>query len=148
MAIFFPDHSRSGLFVDAGPEVQQTSEYVDLVSDDDLEVTHKHEQPELAAPDEQNSDTGSSTDESAAETGANAEMVNPPKIPGDARLFQHAKTRMLHLMKRENNRVFLCGRMAGERHAVPERSQLRWDTPCCNRCWKAAGESLGPRVPP
>ena len=48
-------------------------------------------------------------------------------------------------MDQEHNKVFQCGRMAGPKHEVSQTSRLRWDTPCCGKCWRAAGHTLGPR---
>ena len=83
-------------------------------------------------------DTGSSSDESGAEIGPSSKLVNPPKVPEGCKLFQHAKSRMLRLMLNQNSKVFLCGRSAGSKHVVPTETQLRWDTPCCSGCWRAA----------
>ena len=91
-------------------------------------------------------DTGSSSDEEAAVGARCARQVVLPKAPDGYKLVQHAKSRMLHLMSHDRQKIFECGRAIGDNHEVAKDSQLRWDTPCCGRCWKSAGHALGPRL--
>ena len=45
------------------------------------------------------------------------------------RLFQHSKSRMLHLMDQVRSKIFQGGRAAGAKHEAPPSGRLRWDTP-------------------
>ena len=138
--MFCPDTTRSGYFVsDWNPaDVPQ----VIMLSDDE----NVKEEPLERDVIEEEPDTGSSSDESAVENAHCSRHVVVPRAPDGFKLFQHSKSRTLHLMDADHHKVFQCGRMAGDKHEVPQASQLRWDTPCCGRCWKAAGQTLGPRL--
>ena len=138
---FFPDTTRSGYFA-PGWQPDETAEVV-LLSDDE-EV--KQEPSEDEQPESDVLETDSSSDEEAAAEAHCGRKVVLPKAPEGFRLFQHTKSRMLHLMSNDHQKVFQCGRTAGEKHEVPQTSQLRWDTPCCGRCWRASGQALGSRL--
>ena len=141
---FNPDDTRSGYFnkeVVAGKQV--SAEPVQCISDDEeAKVEEQQDQDDMV----DSIDTGSSSDEEAAVTSRCARKVVVPKAPDGFKLFQHSKSRMLHLMSDDHTRVFQCGRLAGKKHAVSRGDTIRWDTPCCGRCWKAAGQTLGPRL--
>lgn len=141
---FVPDATRSGYFKasDVVATVPPGVPVVDISDDEEVKVeTHEPTQDET----EEEPDTGSSSDEEAVDSARCSRHVVVPKAPDGYKLFQHTKSRMLHLMALEHNRVFQCGRMAGEKHEISRSDKLRWDTPCCGRCWRAAAQSLGPR---
>ena len=138
---FMPDQTRSGYFRDGWERVEGPEAFI--ISDD--------EQVKSEPIDEQDSsdecpDTGSSTDEEATVEAHCSRKVTLPSAPEWYRMFQHVKTRMLHLMHEDNSRVFGCGRIAGDKHEVTVSAKLRWDTPCCGRCWKSAGQPVGSRL--
>ena len=144
---FVSDATRSGYFREVAPEFSEP------VAPDTVEISDeeavKVELPEPAVPQEQQPevelDTDSSSDEDGVSSAKCGRAVTVPKAPPGFKLYQHTKSRMLHLMDQEHNKVFQCGRMAGPKHEVSETSRLRWDTPCCGKCWRAAGHTLGPR---
>ena len=142
--VFNPDDSRSGYFhKEVAAAKPAPVEPVQCISDDE-EV--KVEQVPVHDDLVDTADTGSSSDEDAASTGRCCRKVVMPKAPDGFTLYQHSKTRMLHLMSVDHTKVFQCGRMAGEKHAISRGDMIRWDTPCCGRCWKVAGQTLGPRL--
>ena len=143
--VFDPDATRSGYFhqVQSVAEAPAVEPVVTISDGEDVKV----QEPECAAEDpEEDLDTGSSSDEEGADAARCSRQVIVPKAPEGSRLFQHVKTRMLHVMSMDHNRVFQCGRIAGDKHEVSRGDRIRWDTPCCGRCWKQAGHKLGPRL--
>ena len=146
--VFMPDTTRSGYFaMNMNPSTEELDSTVILVSDDE-DVKHEVDQVEMvpATDSEDGADTCSSSDESAVVSARCSRPVTVPKAPVGFKMYQHTKSRMLHLMELEHNRVFQCGRMAGEKHEISQASKLRWDTPCCGRCWRTAGHPLGSRI--
>ena len=146
--VFMPDTTRSGYFaMNMNPSAEELDSTVILVSDDE-DVKHEVDQVEMvpATDSEDGADTCSSSDESAVVSARCSRPVTVPKAPVGFKMYQHTKSRMLHLMELEHNRVFQCGRMAGEKHEISQASKLRWDTPCCGRCWRTAGHPLGSRI--
>eukprot|EP00435_Cladocopium_sp_Y103_P001295 s2738_g1.t1 len=101
---------------------------------------------ELDSSDEEHSDTDSSSDEEACNEGRVARLVRAPTAPQGTSLVQHQKSRMLHLFEDGYNVVFMCGRKTSKSYRPPD--QLRWDTPCCGRCWQAAKTKLESRLVP
>ena len=146
--VFMPDATRSGYFAPIPePAAQEEDNAVLLISDDE-EVKIEEELAETVPDDdsEDSADTSSSSDESAVATARCSRPVTVPKAPEGFKMYQHSKSRMLHLMQLDHNRVFQCGRMAGDKHEVSQAGKLRWDTPCCGRCWRTAGQPLGSRI--
>ena len=105
----------------AAPEPRDDSSEPDLGSDVDLS-------------------SSSSEEEAVAETHA-ARIVKAPTAPRGASLRQHKKSRMLHLLQDGYRNVLMCGRPNAENYKPP--IALRWDTPCCSHCWRAAARDLG-----
>ena len=137
---FNPDCTRSGYFNDSD-SAKQTCDVIEVEPSPTAEVKPEPQVldgGEILDESDNPYDTGSSSDESGAETGPSSKLVNPPRVPEGCKLFQHAKSKMLRLMLNQNSKVFLCGRSAGGKHVVSTEAQLRWDTPCCNGCWRAA----------
>ena len=60
-----------------------------------------------------------------------------PEAPNGFVMWQHSKSRVLHLMEEGYTRVFVCGRMAGEFHANKDLKP-RYGTPICNLCFTRA----------
>ena len=114
-----------------------------VISDDEA----VKEEPGLDSPSsDECPDTGSGSDEEATNEAHCARRVTLPSAPDGYKMYQHVKSRMLHLMHTDHQRVFSCGRMAGDKHEVTNMATLRWDTPCCHRCWKSAGQPVGSRL--
>ena len=138
---FVPDATRSGYFAPGWQHVDPMSVYIlsdeeDVKQEPDMEALSEVESP----------DTGSSSDEDAVEGAHCARQVVLPKAPDGFKLVQHTKSRMLHLLSQDRQKIFECGRAVGDNHEVAKDAQLRWDTPCCGRCWRSAGQALGPRL--
>ena len=146
---FLPDETRSGYFKEVEP-----MQFSDAMAPETVEISDeeavKVELPEPAVQQDQHPemelDTDSSSDEEGVSSAKCGRAVAVPKAPPGFKLYQHTKSRMLHLMDQEYNKVFQCGRMAGAKHEIPQTGRLRWDTPCCGKCWRDAGHALGPRV--
>ena len=77
--------------------------------------------------------TSSSDDEEGAEGNPARRLALPPRAPQGMKILQHQKTRMLHLMDQDHQRIFVCGRAVGVFHSPP--GETRYDTPCCSGCW-------------
>eukprot|EP00435_Cladocopium_sp_Y103_P030804 s3354_g7.t1 len=159
---FFPDASRSGRFASAcKAEAEDNWEKVESESaakHGSTETVEGNPEPsqmgvmapvgaksqpesvELESSDEEHSDTDSSSDEEACNEGRVARLVRAPTAPQGTSLVQHQKSRMLHLFEDGYNVVFMCGRKTSKSYRPPD--QLRWDTPCCGRCWQAAKTKL------
>eukprot|EP00435_Cladocopium_sp_Y103_P059829 s231_g21.t1 len=90
------------------------------------------------------SDTSSDSEEEAATESHAARLVQAPKAPAGTQLRQHPKSKMLHLLRDEDRNLLMCGRRIAEVYKPPVA--LRWDTPCCGRCWKAANVPLKSRL--
>ena len=146
---FVPDATRSGYFQEVEPLQFSEALAPDTVEISDEEAV-KVELPEPVVqqdqPPEMELDTDSSSDEDGVNSAKCGRAVAVPKAPPGFKLYQHTKSRMLHLMDQEHSKIFQCGRMAGAKHEISQTSRLRWDTPCCGRCWRAAGHVLGPRL--
>ena len=78
--------------------------------------------------------TSSSDDEAGAERNPARRLALPPRAPDGMKILQHQKTRMLHLMDVDHQKVFCCGRTVGSYHRPP--GETRYDTPCCSGCWR------------
>ena len=85
---------------------------------------------------ESSADTTSGSDEEATNGSHAARLVSCPKAPQGTSLKQHKKSRMLHLVQDGYQKTMMCGRRCTDVYAAP--SQVRWDTPCCSHCWRAA----------
>ena len=147
---FFPDASRSGRFANAckvelHEKVHQVEADVNLgPMEAEATVDAAPQAVDSDSTSSADSDTDSSLDEGASDKGRVARLVRCPSAPAGTSLVQHSKTKMLHLLAEGYQRVFMCGRQKGEAHKPPQ--QLRWDSPCCSLCWKAARTKLGPRL--
>ena len=83
------------------------------------------------------STSGSEMEETNYEPSAEVGRFQPPCPPDGFVMWQHGKSRILHLMDKENSRVFVCGRSAGPLHKK-EGLQPRYDTPICWACFNKA----------
>lgn len=116
--VFMPDTTRSGYFAPTMEASAQEGDNVVLLISDDEEVKVEEELVETI-PDvdsEDSADTSSSSDESAVATARCSRPVTVPKAPEGFKMYQHSKSRMLHLMQLER------------------------------RCWRTAGQPLGSRI--
>ena len=146
--VFMPDTTRSGYFAVPDQPCEEEPSVEVVASSDEEDVKKETDPVEVDSGHESvdSEDTGSSSDESAAISARCSRPVTVPKAPDGFKMYQHSQSRMLHLMELHNNRVFQCGRMAGKKHEVSQSSKLRWDTPCCSRCWRSAGHPIGSRI--
>ena len=143
---FDPNASRSGMMI---TEVKQEEVVIEddagfeLVSDNQVALDE-----EAGAEPGSGSDTSSDSEEEHVAGTHAARMVSAPRPPEGTSLLQHPKSRMLHLIQEEHTRYLMCGRkvqMANGSLYKPPAS-LRWDTPCCSHCWRAANTPLGSRL--
>ena len=68
--------------------------------------------------------------------GSSARFV-PPTAPEGFHMWQHKKSRILHLMDDHSRIVFACGRSSGPFH-TKEGLNPRYDTPICWSCFNKA----------
>lgn len=68
--------------------------------------------------------------EAEVETEEMCEKGLVPNAPWEYKLYQHTKSRMLHLMAEEHINWFRCGRMAGDKQETSRAKLSRWDTQC------------------
>ena len=143
---FDPNASRSGMLL---TKVKQETVVIeddfgfDLVADDQTALDE-----EAGAEPGSGSDTSSDSEEEQVVGTHAARMVCAPKPPDGTQLLQHPKSRMLHLIQDGYKRYLMCGRkveMANGSLYKPPAS-LRWDTPCCSHCWRAANTPLTSRL--
>ena len=146
---FSPDASRSGRFIEVCKIEDADGADGNLVdaATTGPKANSATDEPQTVDSDsssEAPTDTDTSSDEEASAVGRAARLVRCPTAPQGSTLIQHSKSKMLHLMAEGYQKIFMCGRQKGESHRPP--SQVRWDSPCCSLCWKAAKTKLGPRI--
>ena len=145
---FCPDASRSGRFTTVckveDPEQPFAANEALNTEEPDKESGSGQVHAVDSDSSEGPSDTDSSSDEEASNAGRAARLVRCPTAPAGTSLIQHSKSKMLHLLADGYQRIFLCGRQRGESHRPP--LQVRWDSPCCSMCWKAARTKLDSRL--
>ena len=81
------------------------------------------------------------TDSSSSDSdGGDRELVQrqffPPTAPNGYTFLQHQKSKLLHYMRIEDQRVLACGRMRSQAYSAP--SVLRYDSAVCHACQRAA----------
>ncbi len=89
---------------------------------------------DVSAVDE--SSDSSSTDNTLEEDdneprGHDERVFHAPEAPEGFKLWQHSKSRVLHLMDENYTRVFACGRVVGNFH-VDSGFTPRYETPICS----------------
>ncbi len=83
------------------------------------------------------STSGSDMEETNYEPSSEVGRFQPPCPPEGFVMWQHDKSRILHLMDQQNSRVFVCGGSAGPLHKK-EGLHPRYDTPICWSCFNKA----------
>ena len=146
---FCPDASRSGRFNEVCKvEDCEVAGQVALDGVVDVGAVADRSKETLAVDSDSStdgdSDTDSSSDEEASNVGRAARLVRCPTAPAGTTLIQHEKSKMLHLLADGYQKIFMCGRQKGNAHKPPV--QVRWDSPCCSLCWKAARTKLDSRL--
>ena len=161
--IYFPDSTRSGRLVQQGEQRIQTgpAEHADdrmikiESSDDEVDISAWQflEESKQSGPlpvvipesceDEVNdacTETSSSDvsepeeDTSGFERKGNR-TFEPPVAPPGFTIWQHTKSKILHLVDYRTPNVFECGRRPGAFH-TKDGVQPRWDSGICWRCFK------------
>lgn len=126
---FRPDETRSGRIIEK-PVV---------TVDADVQVKQEVPQAEPEVIDSSSSDESSSSDSSCSSTGQDLgrmpRFLKPPSAPDGFVMWQHQKSKILHLMDKGHSRVFACSRVAGKFH-TSENLSIRYDTPICGLCFK------------
>ena len=129
---FRPDETRSGriIEVDKAPAIDLTE-----VKQEQNDV------PEVI--DSSSSDESSSSDSDCDSEGQDMSRMprylRPPEAPPGCRLWQHSKSKILHLMEDHHQKIFVCSRAAGKFH-INENMSVRYDTPICRICFKHGAE--------
>ena len=158
---FQPDQTRSGRLLQSEPEgkgSQNSQELgavvkVDSSGEEDefdawnlIPMRESNSLP-LEIPDEHTveiNDACTETSSSDMSEGLPAEssfenrgnrMFEPPKAPPGFELWQHTKSKILHLTDYRFPNVFECGRKPGAFH-TNQGVNPRWDTGICWRCFK------------
>ena len=133
---FLPDVTRSGRMVSSDAAV--SSEVQAVKSEEVIPVVNIDDSDSIETDSSSSSD--SVCDSDVEDTSNLARMFNPPVAPEGYVMWQHSKLKTLHLMERNNNRVFECGRSVGSFH-TKENIAPRYDTPICHRCFQRASQS-------
>ena len=149
--LFLPDETRSGRLVNAAMGSGALPIVIKDEDEPEASVAVASAPPPLLSsqpvalpvPEVEQSDTdsestsGSEMEETNYEPSLEVGRFQPPCPPDGFVMWQHGKSRILHLMDKENVRVFVCGRSAGPLHKN-EGLQPRYDTPICWSCFNKA----------
>lgn len=138
VGLFLPDETRSGRIRTQLPALPSS---VVEVKDEEAVPTSGGDVLEETDDTAETSDE-SSSDESSEEDdyephGDGSRIFKAPEAPSGFTLWQHSKSKILHLMAKGNTRVFSCGRLAGDYH-VGSGFTTRYDTPICGMCFTKA----------
>ena len=163
--LFLPDCTRSGRLVQPegkkvtvhGPELNQDVVKVEISDDEgdfnvwDLIPESHNQQKPLVLPDsipetceEEVNDActeTSSSDMSEPENGGSTfedsgrRTFAPPTAPAGFTMWQHTKSKILHLCDYKTPNVFECGRKPGAFHTCNDL-RPRWDSGICWKCFK------------
>ena len=152
LGLFLPDETRSGRVMQqataqsSNPIVIKDEEEPGAVA---TSVTNQSVFPganiidsnppnlEGTSSSESDSTSGSEMEETTFEPFAAPGKFQPPSAPEGFHMWQHKKSRILHLMEDQNNLVFTCGRSVGPFH-TKEGLHPRYDTPICWSCFNKA----------
>ena len=152
LGLFRPDETRSGRVMqqataqDSDPIVIKDEEEPRPV---ETSVVHQSAFPganiidanppslEGTSSSDSDSTSGSEMEETTFEPHATPGKFQPPSAPEGFHMWQHKKSRILHLMENQNNLVFTCGRSVGPFH-TKEGLHPRYDTPICWSCFNKA----------
>ena len=116
-----PDATQSGYFQEvvqefAGPLAPDTVE----ISDEEAVKVELPEPPLLTEPaQEAELDTDSSSDEDGVASAKCGREVTVPKAPPGCNLYQHTKSRMLHLMEQDHQGSFKVAGWLGKNMKFP-----------------------------
>ena len=149
--LFLPDETRSGRLVKSA---MGSGAFPIVIKDEEspeasVEVAASQHVPlippvvQLPVPEDEPVSTdgegtgGSEMEETNYEPSSEVGRFQPPCPPEGHVMWQHRKSRILHLMAIENSRVFVCGRSAGPLHNK-DGLQPRYDTPICWSCFNKA----------
>ena len=161
-SVFHPDCTRSGRLVRSNiqsegslgnQKAQETAVKVEDSDEDDelnawdLIPSSEPQNLPSAIPDESEheiNDACTETSSSECSDGSSAEspfehtgtrMFEPPRAPEGFTLWQHSKSKILHLVDHRFPNVFACGRRPGAFH-TSQGLNPRWDTGICWKCFK------------
>ena len=81
------------------------------------------------------STSGSEMEETTYVPNKETRKFFPPEAPDGFHMWQHKRSRILHLMDNNHHQTFVCGRSAGPLH-LKEGLHPRYDTPICWRCFE------------
>ena len=160
--VFHPDMTRSGRLVrskppdvDAQPMQSNSQEVVKVESSEEegdfnaWNLLPAHEQNHLpneipvdtdheindACTDTSSSDVSDESQHEPVFENRGCRVFEPPKAPPGFTLWQHTKSKILHLIDYRTPNVFECGRRPGAFHTC-QGVNPRWDTGICWKCFK------------
>ena len=160
--IFMPDQTRSGRLIQRGAQVVQPSAH-DAEVGNTVKVESSGEESEIdawnlipwqedsvlpsdipAVSDHEVNDACTETSSSDVSDEGETEplfesrgkrIFEPPRAPPGFTMWQHTKSKILHLVDDKFPNVFACGRKPGVFHTC-QGLNPRWDTGICWRCFK------------
>ena len=163
---FKPDSTRSGRFLGPRPEGSSPSAVMERVVKPELLPSFASEfslvtgsgvvdldavtenggassgQPHAGCQDEGSSSHESTTSTKSSDTSCDeCDRRLPrevPTAPPGYRLWQHRRSRVLHIAKEDYVRILACGRQIGPHH-VREIGKISSETPKCTLCFKKDG---------
>ena len=92
-------------------------------------------EPDLIEVCTDTSNSESSEDNANEFNNAGEKVFAIPKAPEGYRLWQHKKSKILHLMKNDYKQFFECGRKIGQFH-TENNVITKWDSGICWNCFK------------
>ena len=154
--IFLPDETRSGRILKSGNGLGQVVIDIKDEADREVEVHPKSvvcsqpfpPDPPIEVVDAALEDAGVLSSGSESTSGSEMEETSYRPEPGAGRfkapeaplgfhMWQHRKSRIIHLMSNNNLHTFSCGRSAGPLHQK-DGLHPRYDTPICWACFNKA----------
>ena len=161
--VYFPDCTRSGRLVNTkaisfernlGPGAVDKSVKIEIGDDEDVadawtlveESTQNLDLPDVipetcedavndACTETSSSDASDHEDDRSGFEFTGRRKFEPPVAPAGFIMWQHTKSKILHLSDFRTPKVFECGRRPGAFH-TSEGLQPRWDSGICWKCFK------------
>ena len=161
--VYFPDCTRSGRLVNSKASTGEKSLVgvpgdknvkIEISDDEDVggawtlveESTQNLDLPEVipetcedavndACTETSSSDVSENEDDRSGFERTGRRKFEPPVAPEGFTMWQHTKSKILHLSDYRTPNVFECGRRPGAFH-TSEGLQPRWDSGICWKCFK------------
>ena len=114
------------------PQVENSAPAVSLVG-----IAAQTDGLEGSSSSESSSTSGSEMEETSFQPQEEPSRFSPPSAPEGFNMWQHRKSRIIHLMDLGHKVTFVCGRGAGAFH-TKDNLNPRYDTPICWSCFNKA----------